>query len=121
MFQASGGGEILFKGDEQMYGHVLKSLGDKRFKLVCDDGIERIGKCRGKMRRSQWVAVNAYVLACTREFSDDKIDIIHVYSDDHARLLRKYGEFAPFEAIETRDDTNEDLVDFENDDDIDAV
>ena len=125
------GGELLFKDAEQMYALVAKPMGAKRFRVSCDDGVERTGKCRGKMRRSEWVAVSAYVLVCTRDFADDKVDIIHVYSDAHARLLRKYGEFDGFQApaaaehdraAAADDGDDDDLIEFENEDDfIDVI
>jgi translation initiation factor 1A len=64
----SGTKEVLFKEDEcHWYALALKALGDRRFRLLCDDGVERIGKLRGNMRRRQFVSAGTLVLA----FADD--------------------------------------------------
>jgi translation initiation factor 1A len=133
----SGTKEVLFKEDEcHWYALALKALGDRRFRLLCDDGVERIGKLRGNMRRRQFVSAGTLVLASVRMASDPKVDIFHTYPDAHVKMLTRYGELRDLHEHHVRwqreneiggpgvstvpDDEevhNEDLVVFEEDDD----
>jgi len=85
--------EVLFREDEShAYAIALRTLGDRRFSLLCDDGKERIGKLRGSMRRSEFVGPGTIVLVSERMESDTKVDIFHKYPDTHVKMLRRYGE-----------------------------
>ena len=118
--------ELIFKDEsgEQLYALVLKSLGSSRFLLLCDDAVERIGKLRGNMRRSQWVSTGCYVLATTRMDDTQKVDITVKYTDIQARQLKRYGELRSFEHQEETSlkgaAADDDLVDFTADDDGDV-
>jgi translation initiation factor 1A len=87
---------VVFKAEDQYYANVTKSLGGGRFDLECDDGVQRIGKLRGNMRKSQWVSVGCIVLVSLRDFEGDaasgKADILLKYSDSAAKHLQRYGE-----------------------------
>ena len=132
--------EVVFKDDEShKYAIALRALGDRRFRLLCDDGRECIGKLRGNMRRSQFVGPGTFVLVSERMEMDSKVDIFHKYPDTHVKMLRRYGELddlhdhhtkwqrdneigGPSTSTRIDDDeiNNEDLVVFEeNDSDID--
>lgn len=125
----TGNEEIVFKGEDQHYAHVNKSLGSGRFDITCDDGITRIGKLRGNMRKSQWVTINSLVLVSLREFGDastgsscTKADILLKYSDTALKQLKKYGELEWI--AERRKETNsasddEDIAFELEDDDVD--
>jgi len=119
--------EVIFKEDDQHYALATKSLGAGRFELTCDDGVTRIGKLRGNMRRSQWVSAGSLVLISLRDFgnADDdrkqsKADILLKYSDTAIKQLRRYGELEwMVEATHTSDADDEETIVFEDDGDID--
>ena len=46
----------------QMLGRTLKKLGDRRFKIFCNDNKERVCKLAGSMRKSDWVDEGSIVL-----------------------------------------------------------
>ena len=115
--------EIVFKEDEQYYAQVTKNLGCGRFDITCDDGIQRIGKLRGNMRKSQWVTVSSMVLVSLREFGESscpKADILLKYSDTAVKQLKKYGELDWIverkRVAEPTSDDDEDGIIFEDDD-----
>jgi initiation factor 1A len=54
----------------QMPGRVLKKLGDRRFRVYCNDNKERICKLCGTMRKSDWVDEGALVILGTRELGN---------------------------------------------------
>jgi translation initiation factor 1A len=78
--------------DGQTYGKINKMLGDMRCEVLCEDGITRICKIRGKMKRRVWITCGDIVLVCMREYQDEKGDIIHKYLSDEVNFLRERGE-----------------------------
>ena len=78
---------ILKSGKEQDYGKVEKILGNGRFSLLCNDKITRLGIIRGNMRKRNWVNMGNIVLYSVREYEKDKVDIIHVYSNNILKML----------------------------------
>merc|ERR1719229_1609482 len=60
---------------------------------MCLDGMERIGKIRGKMRHRQRIRPGDWVLVSLRDFQDKKCDIILKYADDEVRNLRTIGDW----------------------------
>ncbi len=130
--------ELLFQEDGQSYARITDILGNCRFKCECQDGKDRLGTIRGKLRKKVWMTRGDIVLVGLREFQDDKCDIIHKYTNDETHDLRKFEEIT-FKDIEeeeiddtgfqfgsTEDDIN--INETENDnlhtiteDDIDAI
>jgi len=84
--------ELVFKEDGQVYGQVLKMLGNGRCDCMCVDGVKRLCHIRGKMRKRVWIATGDIVLISLRDFQDEKADIILKYSADEARSLKSYSE-----------------------------
>jgi initiation factor 1A len=68
------------ESDGQMLGRVTKTLGNRRFKVYCNDNRERICKLCGSIRKGQWVNDGSIVLISLRGLSDrdNDADIIHV-------------------------------------------
>jgi initiation factor 1A len=61
--------EMLFKEDGQVYGRATAMLGNGRLRAKCDDGVERLCKIRGSMRRREFVHVGDLVLVALRDFT----------------------------------------------------
>ena len=106
---------LEFKEDSQVYGKVLKLLGDSRFTVLCDDTKERLCIARGKMKKRVWINLNDIVLVSLRDFEPDKGDIIHKYNDVESKRLDKLGELNNINSKRNNDDFQEDMDD--NDDD----
>lgn len=84
--------------DGQMLGRVLKSLGNRRFRVYCNDNLERICKLAGAMRKSQWVDEGSLVLLSLRgmgtgyssDLHDKDVgDILMVLPNSMASKLKK--------------------------------
>lgn len=96
----AGPGRILYPDEDQLYGIVLKRLGNGWVNLVvCDNkGLcvrKVLGRIRGILRKRRVrFEEGSYVIACGRPFENEttekpKVDIIHKYYDDHVRVLNK--------------------------------
>ena len=100
-------------------------LGNGRLEAYCIDGVKRLCHIRGKMRKKVWVNTGDIVLLGLREYQDEKADVILKYMADEARSLKQYGELPDNIRVNDTDalmddevDGEEDLVDFEDVDDI---
>ena len=87
--------DLIFAEPGQVYAKVTDMLGGGRVRLTCVDGRDRLGVIRGTMRRKVWLHVGDIVLVGTRDFQDDKADVIHKYLQDEARALSNYKELPP--------------------------
>jgi initiation factor 1A len=63
----------------QMYARVMKSLGNRRFRVFSNDNKERICRVCGSMRKSQWVEQGGIVIISIRELS---MSTVHGSTDD---------------------------------------
>ncbi len=55
--------------DGQMLGRVIKSVGNRRFRVFCNDNKERLCRLAGSIRKSQWVNEGSVVVLSLRELS----------------------------------------------------
>ena len=79
------------KRKREVLGIVEKMLGGRRAIVHCVDGVERLGRIPGRLKRRQWIAVGNVVIVVPWDFQDEKGDIIHRYTRPQAEWLRKKG------------------------------
>jgi len=82
------------------YGVVTAVLGDKRFSVKDLQGVVRVAKARGAMRRGQRVGRGDLVLFSARPFEETggrvgHADILTRYTPEEARKLVGYEEIPP--------------------------
>ena len=109
---------LPIKEEGQEYALVIKMLGNGRANLKCMDGIDRLGKIRGKMRKRVWIAAGDYLLISLRDFQDGKADIIMKLRENEIRRLKKLEEI-PDDNTTNDDDTFIFKEDDEDDGEID--
>lgn len=61
---------------EEKIAEVIEVLGDGRFGLKCDDGIKRIGLCRGVKRRHLNIKTNDKVEIQILDYEPNKCNIL---------------------------------------------
>ncbi|WP_455364216.1 translation initiation factor eIF-1A [[Eubacterium] cellulosolvens] len=76
---------------DQFIGRVTQLLGFDRFKVRCTDGVERICRIRGKMKRRTWIKDGDYVLVAPWDFQDSRGDILWRYKGNQINLLEAKG------------------------------
>lgn len=84
--------EMPVREDGQVYACVTKMLGNGRVMAACSDGVERMCKIRGSMRRREWVHPGDAVLVALRDFQDTKADLVYRYQDAEVQRLKRMGE-----------------------------
>lgn len=76
--------------EHELYAYVIKLLGNCRVLVLCDNGNEAIGVIRGSMRRfNKRVLIEAgdIIAVSTREYQDNKVDIVHKYNAEQCKIL----------------------------------
>lgn len=87
--------EFIERCDDQLYGRVVKLLGNCNILVFCNDCKRRICHIRGGLRKKVWLNVGDLVLISLREFlKDDKEkygrgDIIDKYDPAHISRLKR--------------------------------
>jgi initiation factor 1A len=84
------------RDDGQSWARVIKTLGNCRFQVYCEDNKCRIGKLAGSVTKSQWAEEGSYVLVSLRGLSsgiahsnEDVADILAVLPQGLAGKLKK--------------------------------
>ena len=106
---------LPIKEEGQEYAIATKMLGNGRVSLKCMDGIDRLGKIRGKMRKRVWIKVEDYLLISLRDFQDEKADIIMKLREDEIRRLKRLKELP-----EDNDNNDNDDIIFADEDEGEA-
>ena len=70
---------------------VERMLGGRRVTVQCLDGIERMARIPGRLKRKQWINVGDVVIVVPWDFQDEKADLIHKYKRPQVEWLRKKG------------------------------
>ncbi|KAJ5070852.1 eif-1a [Anaeramoeba ignava] len=82
---------LLEKEEGQEYAFVEKILGNGRLEAYCYDGKRRLCHIRGAIRKRVWINQGDHILVTLRDFQDDKADVIHRYTTEEVRELKKMG------------------------------
>jgi len=93
---------FIKKEDGQEYGYVTKMLGDGKVRVLCYDKVERLGVIRGSMRHKKhkvWIAEKDHVLVSFCDFTEKKCYVVHKYSPEDVRRLKKMGELPEMNGV----------------------
>src|SRR6266849_775487 len=84
--------EMLTPGPGQMYGTVKNLLGYDRVLVECADGVTRVCRIRGKMKRRVWIKMGDTVLVAPWDFQQERGDIMFRYTPGPVESLRRSGQ-----------------------------
>ena len=82
------------KNDGQEYAVVKKKLGDSRYRVMTESGMDILGISCGNIRKRARVELDDLVLVSLRDYQSDKCDIVYVYNAEETKLLVKHEEVA---------------------------
>lgn len=119
--------ELIFAEDGQTYAYVMENKGGGHYTLLCNDDVQRMGILRGKLWKRCWIRMQDVVLVTLRDYQDAKADIVHKFDSEEVLRLMSLGEISgniaksynTGECDMGNNDISEDIVVFENSDDID--
>jgi translation initiation factor 1A len=85
-------GELVYPGQGEVLGVVIKLLGFDRILVKCQDGAERLCRIRGKMKRRVWIRDGDIVIVAPWEFqTDTRGDVVWRYTHSQTDTLRRKG------------------------------
>jgi len=84
--------DLILPETTDVFGVASKLLGNDRVFVKCQDGLERVCRIRGKMKRRVWIRINDIVLVSPWDFqSKQRGDIIWRYTRGQSDYLRRRG------------------------------
>jgi len=66
-------------------------LGAGHIKVRCEDGVERLGRIPGKMRKKIWIKEGDVVIVVPWPFQKDRADIVWRYTNPQVEWLERKG------------------------------
>ena len=79
------------KEEGEVLAIVESLLGANHLKLRCMDGVVRMGRIPGSMKKKIWIHESDVVIAVPWSFQDEKADIIWKYTRPQVDWLDKKG------------------------------
>ena len=96
--KASNEGEITlrvslpYKPNGEMFAVAETFQGGSRLQVICEDGIRRMGRIPGKLRRRMWVRENDLLIVVPWSFQDSKADVKFRYTPTQTANLKRRGK-----------------------------
>ncbi|RQD85796.1 translation initiation factor eIF-1A [Methanosalsum natronophilum] len=79
------------KSENEVLAIVETLLGANRLKLRCLDGVVRMGRIPGSMKKRTWIREGDIVIAVPWNFQDSKADVIWKYTRPQVDWLERKG------------------------------
>ena len=79
------------RADREVLGTVTKLLGASHLNVLCLDGVTRMCRIKGKMKKRLWVREGDIVIVVPWSFQDEKGDITWRYTGPQVDWLRHKG------------------------------
>jgi len=80
---------MVLPAANDVLGTAVRMLGADRIMVKCQDGITRLCRIKGKMKRRAWIRVDDIVIVSPWDFqSDTRGDIVYRYKPNQLGWLR---------------------------------
>lgn len=83
--------ELILPSEGQVICVVSEMIGADHIKVICTDGVTRICRIPGRLRRRVWIKLADVVLVGIWDFQPNKGDVILKYERSHVQKLIKMG------------------------------
>lgn len=77
--------------DREVLAIVESLMGASRVKLRCMDGVARMGRIPGSMKKDNWIREGDVVIVIPWDFQDTKADVIWKYTRNQVNWLESEG------------------------------
>nr|WP_319377767.1 translation initiation factor eIF-1A [uncultured Methanoregula sp.] len=77
------------KWNNEQFAMAELMMGANHIRVRCHDGVTRMGRIKGKIKKRAWIREGDIVLITPWSFQDEKCDIIYRYLPPQADWLRK--------------------------------
>ncbi len=79
------------RNELEMFGIVMQLMGASQVKILCEDGVERICRITGKMRKRTWMRERDLVIIRLWDFQPSKADVVWRFIGVQTEHLKKKG------------------------------
>jgi translation initiation factor 1A len=79
------------KRDREMFAQADLMLGANHIRVRCFDGVTRMGRIKGKIKKRAWIREGDLLIVIPWEFQDEKCDIHFRYRKPQVDWLKKNG------------------------------
>ncbi|MDP2215989.1 MAG: translation initiation factor eIF-1A [Methanolobus sp.] len=79
------------KENKEVLAIVENMLGANHVRLRCMDGVVRMGRIPGSMKKKTWIREGDIVIAVPWAFQDEKADVIWKYTRPQVNWLERKG------------------------------
>lgn len=66
-------------------------LGSNHIRVRCGDGVTRMGRIKGKIKKRVWIREGDILIVIPWSFQDEKADIIYRYTKPQVEWLRSHN------------------------------
>jgi len=85
--------ELMYKDDEQYYAVVNSKFGDGRYEVtLCETNEVKRAKIKGSIRKRARVEIGSFVVVSKRDFDENIVDILYLYTKEESEQLIRYNE-----------------------------
>jgi translation initiation factor 1A len=79
------------KRNREIFAIADLMMGANHIRVRCFDGVTRIGRIKGKIKKKVWIREGDVLIVVPWSFQDDKCDIIYRYTGPQVEWLRRNG------------------------------
>ncbi|MHB8586276.1 MAG: translation initiation factor eIF-1A [Thermoplasmatota archaeon] len=79
------------KKEGELFGVASQLLGGSRLNVTCEDGVTRMCRIPGKMKRRMWIREGDLCIVSPWDFQPDKADVVWRYTKTQAQYLSRRG------------------------------
>ncbi len=79
------------KQNNEILGVVEHMLGANRIQVRCMDGVVRMGRIPGKIKKRTWIKEGDIVIVVPWSFQNDKADVVWRYTGPQVNWLERKG------------------------------
>jgi translation initiation factor 1A len=83
---------LPYKPKGEMFAVAETFQGGSRLQVICEDGIRRMGRIPGKLRRRMWIRENDLLIVIPWSFQDSKADVKFRYTPTQTANLKRRGK-----------------------------
>ncbi len=83
---------LPYKPKGEMFAVAETFQGGSRLQIICEDGIRRMGRIPGKLRRRMWIRENDLLIVVPWSFQDSKADVKFRYTPTQTANLKRRGK-----------------------------
>ena len=83
---------LPYKPKGEMFAVAETFQGGSRLQVICEDGVRRMGRIPGKLRRRMWVRENDLLIVVPWSFQDSKADVKFRYTPTQTSNLKRRGK-----------------------------